>query len=145
MPITSDEYAASDFQEIVSAPNIEDRSHELLADEIPHMFTWHVCLYVPDIKERSEGGIYLPQQSIDNQKHMTITGRIIAVGPLFYMDDKLRCEGDEDSIPTLGDWVFCGQYSGTRLTTPKGHQLRILPDTALMGRVSDPNKFNIFL
>lgn len=121
-------------------PKIKDFSAEIDASTMPHMCFWHVCLYVPAISLETEGGIALPSSTLKNQEHMTVAGKIIAVGPKAFKDPRLLTEG-MDNIPQLGEWVLIGQYSGMRIRTRQGHQLRMITDSSIICTIDDPNDY----
>ena len=131
---------------MITPPDVEDISPEDLSKiTVPQMLSWFVCLYVPKVQKQTAGGIIIPDSTIDNQQHMTITGKVLDMGPKAFTDPRLRIEGDEDLIPKVGDWVLIGQYSGTRIRTREGVTLRLVTDSNIYCKISDPGAYVSFV
>lgn len=126
-------------------PMIEDLSNQVNPQEIPKVLTWHVCVYLPAVQEKTKGGLYLPDQTRSEQEYLTNVGKIVALGPKAFQDPKLRIDGDEDSIPKIGDWIFIGQHSGIRFRTNTGHQFKVLSDSAIVAKIDRPDRYFLFV
>lgn len=103
-------------------------------DQLPVPAGYKLLIAIPSIKEKTEGGIILPDLLKDAEKTASIYGNVIAVGPDAY--------GDEVKFPNgayceVGDWVVFRSYTGTRLKV-NGMEFRIINDDSVEAVVTDP-------
>lgn len=101
---------------------------------IPNPKGYKILIAVPTPKEKTDGGIFLPDQLKDLEKTATLYGRVMAMGDLAY--------ADENKFPTgpyceVGDWVMFKAYSGTRFRI-NGEELRLINDDTVEAVVEDP-------
>ena len=113
--------------------NPEKLSSDLLS-QLPSPTGWRILILPYRGKTRTEGGIYLTEQTIDGQQLSTVLGYVLKTGPLAYQD--------EDKFPTglwceEGDWVLFGRYAGSRFDI-EGGEVKILNDDEIIAKVEDP-------
>lgn len=85
--------------------------------------------------EKTKGGIYRPQQNIEEDKYQGKVGLILKVGPrAFVSDTKWQWPDDME----VGDWVFY-RISDTVGVTINGQMCRILDDVDVKGRLPHPD------
>ena len=68
----------------------------------------HYILVLPDkVDGKTKGGLYLPNESVDNAKRDTTRGTLVAIGPIGWNDF-------DDGAPWAyaGDRVTFGKYAG---------------------------------
>lgn len=84
----------------------------------PVMFT-NTCLIGKARPEKTtQSGIILPDDAVERDTFVAQTGKLLAVGPLFYNRPEL--EGiPEEARPKIGDIVFFKHYSGYRFGFPR--------------------------
>lgn len=106
---------------------------ESLPESLPVMQSWHCLLLPKTVEETSDGGIILTQETNDIRQYGQYVCQIVAVGPLFFKNPKLRSEGDEDIIPKVGDWVLVNRMNGQRITYgPDKVELRMTSDDSII-------------
>jgi|TARA_R100000664_G_scaffold26199_1_gene36330 co-chaperonin GroES (HSP10) len=113
--------------------NPEKLSSDLLS-QLPSPTGWRILILPYRGKTRTEGGIYLTEQTIDRQQLSTVLGYVLKTGPLAYQDG--------DKFPTgpwceEGDWVLFGRYAGSRFDI-EGGEVKILNDDEIIAKVEDP-------
>lgn len=89
----------------------------------------HRVLVLPEeVKEKTDGGIYLPQQAKDREQAAMIVGTLIAVGPQAW-------DGFGDGKPwaDVGDVVIFAKYGGAVVKGTDGKDYRILNDEDIVG------------
>lgn len=112
-------------------PSLIDKS---LIDRMPDPTGWRILVLPYKGKGKTEGGIYLPDQVIENNEVSTQVGYVLKVGPLAYED--------KQKFPTgmwckKGDWVIFARYAGSRFKI-EGGEVRILNDDEILAKISDP-------
>ena len=81
-------------------------------------------LVLPEkVKEKSKGGIIIPENAKDKRKYAMTKGKLIAVSPKAFTDpDWLEC-------PEVGNRVMYDRYAGGELVVgDDGEEYRLMPD-----------------
>lgn len=112
-------------------PSLIDKS---LIDRMPSPTGWRLLVLPYKGKGKTEGGIYLPDQVIEQNEVSTQVGYVLKVGPLAYED--------KEKFPTglwckKGDWVIFARYAGSRFKI-EGGEVRILNDDEVLAKILDP-------
>ena len=104
---------------------------------LPTPVGYKVLVALPNIEEKTEGGIIKPNRVVDREEAAANIGFVMALGPDAYKD--------KDKFPTgswckEGDFVVMRTYSGTRMFVD-GEEFRMLNDDSIEGVVADPRGF----
>jgi len=107
------------------------------ADQLPTPVGPYVLVAIPEIQEKTAGGIYRPDDLKTREGTATIFGLVVTMGPDAYQDESRfpngpRCEP--------GSWVMFRSYSGTRFKYD-GAEYRLMFDDSIEAVVNDPAKF----
>lgn len=105
-----------------------------LLDRMPDPTGWRILILPYRGKGQTEGGIYLPDQTVEENQVSTQVGYVLKVGPLAYKDP--------DKFPggpwcAAKDWVMFARYAGSRFKIDGG-EVRILNDDEILARILDP-------
>lgn len=117
---------------------IEDIKDESIVTKLPEPSGYHLLIAIPEIKEKTEGGVYLPDNLKDLEKTASVLGFVLKLGPDAYKD--------ENKFPTgpwckVGDFVIFRSYSGTRFKL-RGKEFRIINDDTVEAVIDDPRGFS---
>jgi len=121
-----------------SIPNsdwVSDEGIELKKEDLPELPGYHVLVQPVSIKQKTKGGILLPDSTKDDIAYLTTVGKVLALGDLAY-DDKNKfplgpwCQ--------RGDYVAYGKLVGQKLQY-KGVKLLLLFDDQIIMRVDKPS------
>jgi chaperonin GroES len=104
------------------------------ASQLPEPSGFKMLIAMPELEEKTDSGIFIPEASRDREQTASIVGFVLKQGPLAY--------GDESKFPSgpwckIGDWVVFRAYSGTRLKI-HGKEFRIINDDTVEAVVEDP-------
>ena len=92
-----------------------------------------VIPYYP--KEKTKGGIYIPDATRERESFATVVAYVVKMGPDAYKDkDKF---GDGEPWCKEGDWICIGRYSGSRFRI-EGGEVRIINDDEVIATIVDP-------
>ena len=91
-----------------------------------------VIPYYP--KERTKGGVYIPDATRDRESFATVVAYVVKMGPDAYKD--------ADKFPTGAycsekEWVLMGRYAGNRFKV-EGLELRLINDDNIIAKILDP-------
>ena len=112
-------------------PKAMDKS---LLERMPQPTGWRMLILPYRGKETTEGGIYIPNQVLNDPQLQTVVGYVVKQGPL--------CYKDADKFPdgpwcTEKQWVIFARYAGSRFRIDGG-ECRILNDDEILATIDDP-------
>ena len=104
------------------------------ASQLPKPQGYKMLIALPELEEKTDGGVIIPGATLDREQTASIVGFVIELGPLCYMDG--------NKFPTgawckQGDWVIFRAYSGTRIKV-LGKEFRLINDDTVEAVVEDP-------
>ena len=107
-------------------------------NSLPNLPGYHLLVLPVAVKQKTKGGIILPDKVKDDVAYLTTVAKVLKKGDLAYKD--------EDKFPNgawckEGDFVVMRSYSGTRMYID-GEEFRMLNDDAIEGVVADPRGFS---
>ena len=102
-------------------------------EDLPDPKGYKLLIAIPEIEEKTEGGIILVDELRDKEKNATIIGLVVKMGDLSYQDTE---KFPTDPWCLLGDWVVFRPYSGPRMTI-REQEYRLINDDTVEAVVSD--------
>jgi chaperonin GroES len=104
------------------------------ATQLPQPAGFKLLIALPELEEKTDSGIYLPEQVREKESLATVVGFVLKMGSLAYKDPTKFPDG---AWCKEGDWVLFRAYSGTRIKI-HGREFRIINDDTVEGVVEDP-------
>ena len=104
------------------------------AQMLPEPAGYRILIALPEVKEKTEGGVYIPDERRDAETVASIVGFVMKTGPDAYSDSKRFPSGPWCKE---GDWVMMRAYSGTRVKI-HGKEFRLINDDSVEAVVEDP-------
>lgn len=101
---------------------------------LPELPGYHVLVRPVSIKDKTKGGIMLPESVKSDIAYLTTVGRVLKIGDIAYKDDDKFPNGPWCKI---GDHVCYGKHTGQKLLY-KGVRLILLFDDQIIMRVQNP-------
>ena len=95
--------------------------------QLPDPSGFKLLIALPEVKETTEAGLYIPGERRDAESVASVVGFVIKAGPDAY--------SDEERFPN-GPWCSEGD-SGTRLKI-HGKEFRIINDDSVEAVIDDP-------
>ena len=108
---------------------------KVASEGLPVPRGYRLLVAMPQMQEKTQGGIYLPDKEKDRESTASIFGKVIKMGDDAYMDAGKFPNGpwcDE------GDWVVFRSYSGTKFKIDN-QEYRLINDDTVEGVVNDPS------
>jgi co-chaperonin GroES (HSP10) len=120
------------------------------ADPGAKPFGNRVLVQMRSPKHRTEGGLYIPEESRDQERWMTTIAKVIEVGPLAFRDRTSMEAWPEGVWAQAGDFVRVPKWGGDRWAIKLGHDVEaryvIYRDTELMAKITgDPLVFKDYV
>lgn len=115
-------------------PAPEKEPEVKVASRIPVPCGYKMLIALPQIDEKTEGGIIKAEETKKVEEIGSVCGLVVKMGPDCYKDKKRFPSGP---YCKEGDWVLMRSYSGTRFAID-GEEVRLLNDDSVEAVVEDP-------
>lgn len=92
-----------------------------------------VVVEVEKSPERTNGGIYVPEQARDRKQFEVTRGVIVAAGPAAFSDhDQYPADS---RVPQVGDAIWFDKHAGTQMKRGRDYLVtyRVIEDTDIVG------------
>ena len=104
------------------------------ATKLPAPTGWRMLILPFKMNEKTKGGLYLGQDTLERQQVGSTCGLVLAMGP--------DCYGDKEKFPEgpwckKGDWVIFARYAGSRIQID-GCEVRLLNDDEVLATIDNP-------
>ena len=129
-----DKYNAEDDAKKISIHEASKEPEKTNLDKLPDPTGWRILVMPFRVKEKSEGGIIIAQETLDRARAAVQVGYVLKMGPLCY-DDKVKYPTGAWCKPK--DWVIFARYAGSRMEI-EGGEIRMLNDDEILGTIDDP-------
>ena len=104
------------------------------ASKLPAPTGWRMLILPFKMNEKTKGGLYLGQDTLERQQVGSTTGLVIAMGPDCYADKEKFPEGPWCK---KGDWIIFARYAGSRIQIDGG-EVRLLNDDEVLATIDNP-------
>src|SRR3954471_8832740 len=88
---------------------------------LPEPSGWRILVRIPEVVEKTTGGILLPDAMRDSEKILTMFAVVQDSGPVAYLRPDLLAA---DAWCEPGDTVLISKYAGTRIAI-EGEEFRV--------------------
>ena len=89
-----------------------------------------VLVLLDKVEEKTDGGIYLPEQTREKEEWASQRGTLIAVGGNAFEDWK-------GAIPKPGDRVYAARYAGSNVDGKDGKTYQLMNDKELAAIITE--------
>jgi co-chaperonin GroES (HSP10) len=111
---------------------------ERVASKLPQPQGYKILIGVPEISEKTEGGVFMPDGLKSAEETASIIGFVMKLGPDAYNDESKFPNG---AYCKEGDFVIFRSYSGTRFKI-HGKEFRLINDDTVEAVVEDPRGYS---
>ncbi len=105
--------------------------------KLPEPTGYRLLIALPEIDEKTQGGVIMPDGLVKDESTASIIGFVIKSGPDAYSDKERFPNG---AWCKEGDFVIFRSYSGTRFKVA-GKEFRLINDDTVEGVVDDPRGY----
>ena len=109
-----------------------------LQSKLPEPTGYRLLIALPEIDEKTEGGVIMPDGLRKDESTASIIGFVLKAGPDAYSDKERFPSG---AWCKEGDFVIFRSYSGTRFKVA-GKEFRLINDDTVEGVVDDPRGYS---
>ncbi len=103
-------------------------------EKLPNPTGWRILVMPFQVKEETQGGIIIAQETLDRARAAVQVGYVLKMGPLCYEDKDKYTTGPWCKEK---DWVIFARYAGSRMGIDGG-EIRMLNDDEILGTIDDP-------
>ena len=111
---------------------------EDLHAKLPEPKGYRLLIALPEIDEKTQGGVIMPDGLVKDESTASIIGVVIKMGSDAYADKERFPNG---AWCKEGDFVIFRSYSGTRFKVA-GKEFRLINDDTVEGVVDDPRGYS---
>jgi co-chaperonin GroES (HSP10) len=113
---------------------ITDEEYSDTPDVLPELPGFHVLVRPVSVKEKTKGGILIPNSTKEDMSYLTTVGKVIKIGNLAY--------NDKDKFPKgpwckEGDYICYAKHAGQKIQYKEVKMLLLYDDQVIM-KVEDP-------
>ena len=116
------------------AKEAKEETQETNLEKLPNPTGWRILVMPFAVKEKTEGGIIIAQESLDRARAAVQVGYVLKMGPLCYKDEEKFATGPWCKEK---DWVIFARYAGSRIDI-EGGEIKMLNDDEILGTIDDP-------
>ena len=102
-------------------------------NKLPQPTGWRLVVLPFKMKEKTKGGIFLGQDTLERQQVGSNCGLVLAMGPHCYDKGKFP----EGPWCKKGEWVIFAKYAGSRIQIDGG-EVRLLNDDEVLAKIDNP-------
>jgi len=106
------------------------------SSKLPEPTGWRILILPFKMKEKTKGGLYLGQDTLERQQVGSNCGMVLKMGSQCY--DKERYP--EGPWCKQGDWVIFARYAGSRIQIDGG-EVRLLNDDEVLANHRKPRRY----
>ena len=118
--------------ELVGVKKTKEVTHE--SHKLPQPTGWRILILPFKMKEKTKGGIFMGQDTLERQQVASQCGNVLAVGPHAYKDKDRFPKGPWCKV---GDWIMFARYAGSRIKI-EGGEVRLLNDDEVLATIKNP-------
>lgn len=90
----------------------------------------HLLVMPEKVEEKTQGGIYLPENVRDEEQRAATKGTLVAIGPTAWAD-----LDDGDAWAELGDVISYSRYAGVIMDGKDSEQYVLINDNDVLARL----------
>jgi len=113
---------------------ITDEEYSDTPNVLPELPGFHVLVRPVSVKEKTKGGILIPNSTKEDMSYLTTVGKVIKIGDLAY--------NDTDKFPKgpwckEGDYICYAKHAGQKIQYKEVKMILLYDDQVIM-KVEDP-------
>lgn len=114
-----------------------------MADILPNPCGWKILVEKIKPKDKTDGGILLPDQAIEAESYLGICAKVVRVGPLCWHDRETGTPWKGPKWAKPGDWVIIPKFTQFKMDI-EGREYRFVNDDEIIGTIQDPSKIKVY-
>ena len=129
-PALLDKYEDINKQEVEGYERLKTKEE----NKLPKPTGWRMLVLPFKMPEKTRGGLFLGQETLERQQVASTCGLVLAQGPDCYRETEKFPDGPWCK---KGDWVIFARYAGSRIQIDGG-EVRLLNDDEVLATIENP-------
>jgi len=129
-PALLDKYEDINKQEVEGYERLKTKEE----NKLPKPTGWIMLVLPFKMPEKTRGGLFLGQETLERQQVASTCGLVLAQGPDCYKETEKFPDGPWCK---KGDWVIFARYAGSRIQIDGG-EVRLLNDDEVLATIENP-------
>ena len=113
---------------------ITNEEEEATPDVLPELPGFHVLVRPVSVKEKTKGGILIPNSTKEDMSYLTTVGKVIKIGNLAYND---KVKFSKGPWCKEGDYICYAKHAGQKIQYKEVKMILLYDDQVIM-KVEDP-------
>ena len=113
---------------------VVDLDERRKASQLPQPCGYQLLVALTTQEEKTEGGVYVPDEWREREELAGIAAMVLRVGPDAFVDETRFPSG---AYCKEGDWIIMKAYSGFRVEI-HGQKFRLINDDCVRAVIEDP-------
>ena len=128
-PALEEKYKDTQKKEIEGYERLKSKE----TTKLPKPTGWRILVLPFKLPEKTRGGIYLGEPTLERQQVASTCGLVLEMGPHCYDKEKFP----EGPWCKKRDWVIIARYAGSRIQIDGG-EVRLLNDDEVLATIENP-------
>ena len=110
---------------------------------LPEPRGFKLLIEKPKPKEKTDGGILLPDQAIEAENYLSICAKLVKIGPMAWKDRETGKWWNGGPWANVGDWLIIPKFTQFRMEIDD-KEYRFINDDEVIAVVSDPTVIKVY-
>ena len=111
--------------------------------DLPQPQGWHILIKKPKPKDKSVGGILLPDMAKDAEDYLSVCAQVVAIGPMCWCDKATGEPWATGPWAKPGDWVVIPRYTQFKMLIDD-EDYRFINDDEIIAVINDPTVMKVY-
>lgn len=104
---------------------------------------WKILVEKIKPKEKTAGGILLPDQSREAESYLSICAKVVSIGPMAWCDRDTGQPWTGGAWAKEGDWIIIPKFTQFKMEID-GNEYRFINDDEIIATVDDPSGIKVY-
>tara|TARA_R110000824_G_scaffold2970_2_gene13549 strand:- start:3052 stop:3399 length:348 start_codon:yes stop_codon:yes gene_type:complete len=114
-----------------------------MSDNLPEPKGWRILIRKEKVKDKTEGGLYLPDQAKQAEELLSITAQVVKIGPMCWYDKEKGTPWIGGAWAKPGDWVIVPKFTRFKMEID-GEEYRLINDDEIFCVIDDPSSIKVY-
>ena len=110
---------------------------------LPKPKGWKVLVRKNKAKEKTSGGILLPEAAKEAEDYLSITAQVVACGPMCWYDKESGQKWIGGDWAKPGDWVLIPKFTAFKMEI-ENEEYRLINDDEIIATIDDPSSIKVY-
>lgn len=110
---------------------------------LPEPRGFKLLIEKPKPKEKTDGGVLLPDQAIEAENYLSICAKLVKIGPMAWKDRETGVWWRGGPWANVGDWLIIPKFTQFRMEIDD-KEYRFINDDEVIAVIEDPTVIKVY-